>query len=64
MGRAGLGLVQTYDFMVQDLVQRGELIEVLADHRGPGRPFSLVYPRTAHRSRAVRAFVEFVLSER
>jgi DNA-binding transcriptional LysR family regulator len=64
MGRAGLGLVQTYDFMVQELLQRGELIEVLPEYRGSGRPFSLVYPRTAHRSRALRAFVEFVLAEK
>ncbi len=64
MARAGLGLVQTYDFMVEEHVRRGELVEVLAQHRGAGRSFSLVYPRSARRSHAVRSFVDFVLAEK
>jgi DNA-binding transcriptional LysR family regulator len=64
MARAGLGLVQTYDFMVDEHVQRGELVEVLTEHRGAGRPFSLVYPRSSRRSHAVRSFVDFVLAQK
>jgi len=64
MARAGLGLVQTYDFMVEELVHRGELIEVLQAHRGAGRQFSLVYPRAGRQAPAVRAFIDFVLSGR
>ncbi|HET7544420.1 MAG TPA: LysR substrate-binding domain-containing protein [Polyangiaceae bacterium] len=59
--RAGLGLVQVFDFLVEELVQRGELVEVLAPLRGPGRAFSLVYPKPVKRTPAVRALIDFIV---
>ena len=50
--------------MVADALRRGELVEVLEDHRGAKRPFSLVYPRATARSSAVRALIEFIVATR
>ncbi|HEU4405621.1 MAG TPA: LysR family transcriptional regulator [Polyangiaceae bacterium] len=61
LARAGVGLVQTYDFLVTEDVERGRLVEVLADYRGPSRPFSLVYPKGVKPSPAVRALIDHVV---
>jgi DNA-binding transcriptional LysR family regulator len=58
LARAGLGVFQMYEFMVRDLVRRGELVEVLKSRRGGDRPFSLVYPAAARRSTATRRLIE------
>lgn len=61
--RAGGGVFQTYHFIAQEAVARGELIEVLKPYGGRTRPFSLLYPQNRHLSAKVRAFVDFMLSE-
>jgi len=63
LARAGLGLVQVFDFLVEEHVARGSLVEVLAAHRGPGRPFALVYPKPVKPSPAVRAMIDFVVEQ-
>lgn len=56
---AGLGLVQAFDFMVQEQLSQGSLIEVLADWSVPGPPIhALCLPGQQHVPR-VRAFLEF-----
>jgi DNA-binding transcriptional LysR family regulator len=64
LARSGLGLAQTYDFVVAEHVGRGELVEVLAGARGHARPFSLVYPRQGRLDPAARALVDHVLATR
>lgn len=59
----GAGLVQTYDYLVEREVARGELVEVLSRFRGGSRPFSLVYPKAPALSRAARTFADFVVAE-
>jgi DNA-binding transcriptional LysR family regulator len=61
LARAGVGVIQLYDFLVEAEVAHGQLVEVLAGFRGRSRPFSLVYPRTPSQPRAVRALVEHIL---
>jgi DNA-binding transcriptional LysR family regulator len=61
LARAGLGLIQTYDFLVAEDMARGALVEVLKTCRGGSRPFSLLYPRGVTQSRAVRAMIDFIL---
>jgi DNA-binding transcriptional LysR family regulator len=61
LARAGLGLIQSYDFIVAEDVARGALVEVLHAFRGVSRPFSLLYPRGVTQSRAVRAMIDFIL---
>jgi len=62
LARAGVGLVQTYDFLVQSEVQRGALVEVLDHYRGATRSFSLVYPAQPRPSPAASAFISHVLT--
>lgn len=62
LARAGVGLVQAYDFVVEADLARGALVEVLRPFRGPSRPFSLVYPRDAAVTRATRAMIEFIVA--
>lgn len=63
LARAGLGLVQVFDFLVEEPVRRGELVEVLPQLRGDGRPFTLVYPKPVKPTPAVRALIDFVVQQ-
>lgn len=62
LARAGVGLVQAYDFVVEADLARGALVEVLRPFRGQSRPFSLVYPRDAPVTRATRAMIDFLVT--
>jgi DNA-binding transcriptional LysR family regulator len=61
LARAGVGLVQIYDFLVEQDLTLGSLVEVLKPFRGQSRPFSLLYPKAARPTRAVRAMIDFIL---
>jgi DNA-binding transcriptional LysR family regulator len=61
LARAGAGLVQTYRFLVEDDLRDGRLIEVLADHAGASRPFSLLYPGNRHMPLRVRTMIDFLV---
>jgi DNA-binding transcriptional LysR family regulator len=56
---AGGGFVQTYHFIAQAFVQRGELVEVLQDFGARSRQFSILYPKNRHLSSKVRVFIDF-----
>jgi DNA-binding transcriptional LysR family regulator len=60
--RAGAGLFQTYHFIAQESVQRGELVELLQPYAGRSRPFSVLFPQNRHLSTRVRAFVDFLVA--
>ena len=62
LARAGIGLVQAYDYLVADDVAKGTLVEVLQPFRGVTRPFSLVYPKTVIPSRAARSLIDFIVA--
>ncbi|MFZ6724385.1 LysR family transcriptional regulator [Undibacterium sp. MH2W] len=59
-GHAGGGLFQTYHFIADAAVKRGELVEVLQAYGGRSRQFSLMYPQNRHLSARVKAFVDFM----
>jgi DNA-binding transcriptional LysR family regulator len=61
--RAGLGLFQTYQFLVEDELSSGQLVEVLRPRAGRTRRFSLLYPKEGTRSKAVRAVTDFILAQ-
>lgn len=61
LARAGMGLVQMYDFIVATDVAQGNLVEVLRDYRAVTRPFSLVYPAAKKPSPTARLLIEFLL---
>lgn len=56
---AGLGLIQIPRYDVQDLLDSGELVEVMPEARAPSMPISLLYPHRRQRSPRVNAFTEW-----
>ena len=64
LARAGAGVIQIFDFLVEDDVRTGRLVEILTGYRGTSRPFSLVYPRRPSQPRAVRAVIDHIVATR
>jgi DNA-binding transcriptional LysR family regulator len=62
LARCGAGLYQAYRFMVERELQSGELVEVLQNHAGRTRPFSVIYPHSRHLPARVRALVDYLLA--
>lgn len=60
--KAGGGIFQIYHFIVEQAVQKGELVEILQPFGGRSRPFSILYPQNRHLSAKVRAFVDFMVA--
>ncbi|MGN8345585.1 LysR family transcriptional regulator [Pseudomonas sp. SMV71] len=60
---AGMGICQTYDFIVRERIERGELVEVLKAFAGRSRPFSVIYPPHRQLPAAARALIEFLVAE-
>ena len=57
LARHGLGIAQSYDFIVREGIERGELVELLPQLRGRTRPFSVVYAPHRRQPAAVRALI-------
>lgn len=57
---ASVGISRPLDFMVADLIDSGELVEVLPEWNRSFWPAHVYYPARAYPSPALRAFVEFV----
>lgn len=55
--------MQAYRFTVQDALDSGELVEVLAGYGGTSRPFMLVYPQARRMPLKVRVFIDFLVAE-
>ena len=61
LARNGAGLVQTYRFIVETDLAKGDLVELLPRSGGTSRPFILLYPHARHMSLRVRTFVDFLV---
>ncbi|WP_455888025.1 LysR family transcriptional regulator [Pseudomonas rustica] len=59
----GLGICQTYDFIVRDRIRTGRLIPLLEKSGGRSRPFSVIYPPHRQLSAAARALIDFLTRE-
>lgn len=57
---AGLGLIQIPAYDVRAHLERGDLVEVLLDHRAAPMPMTLLYSHREHLSRRLQVFVEWV----
>jgi DNA-binding transcriptional LysR family regulator len=57
---AGLGLIQIPAYDVAGHIARGELVELLPDHRPAALPATLLYPHRRHLSRRLNAFMDWV----
>ncbi|KRI53683.1 LysR family transcriptional regulator [Acinetobacter pittii] len=58
----GLGICQSYEFIVNEKIQQGKLQPLLEPYAGHTRPFSLLYAQHKHMSSATRAFIDFLCS--
>jgi len=58
----GLGICQSYEFIVNEKIQQGKLEPLLETYAGHTRPFSLLYAQHKHMSSATRAFIDFICS--
>ena len=61
LAEAGMGICQTFRFIVEDRLARCVLVEVLPQFQGRSRAFSLLYPPQKRQSAAARAFIETLL---
>ena len=57
LAEQGIGICQTYDFIVRERLANGRLVELLPELGGRTRPFSLVYAPHRHPSAVVRALI-------
>lgn len=55
----GLGLVNTFDFMVQEAIDAGRLVPILKNWRPEPYPAYVVYPPSRRHSTKVQVFVEW-----
>jgi LysR family transcriptional regulator, regulator for bpeEF and oprC len=61
-GALGYGIIQPSRYMVADLIEAGELTEILGDYEIPSTPLSILYPHRQNMNSRVRAFTEWVVS--
>ncbi len=64
LAKHGAGSFQTYQFIVEQEMANGQLVEVFAAFAGRSRPFTLLYPHGRYVPQRVRAFVDFLLQYR
>ncbi|MFZ4255603.1 LysR family transcriptional regulator [Raoultella terrigena] len=62
LAERGMGICQSYEFIVRERMQRGQLTEVLPQYRGRSRPFSVIYAPHRHQSAATRAMIDLLTS--
>ncbi|MGE8191261.1 LysR substrate-binding domain-containing protein [Pseudomonas sp. NPDC086278] len=60
LAQSGLGICQTYDFIVRERIERGELVEILEAYGGCSRPFSVIYPPHRQLPAAARVLIDFL----
>lgn len=63
LAQAGMGICQTYDFIVRERIARGELVALLEDVGGRSRPFSIIYPPHRQLPAAARALIDFLIGQ-
>jgi DNA-binding transcriptional LysR family regulator len=63
LAETGLGICQTYDFIVRDRIEQGRLVDVLEHARGRSRPFSIIFAPHRRLSAATRALIDFLAKE-
>ncbi|WP_353505732.1 LysR substrate-binding domain-containing protein [Rhizobium sp. RM] len=60
LAESGLGICQTYDFILQDSIERGRLVDVLKNVHGRTRAFSVIFAPHRRLSAATRALIDFL----
>jgi len=60
LAESGLGICQTYDFIVHDRIEQGRLVEVMDHTRGRTKPFSIIFAPHRRLSPATRALIDYL----
>lgn len=60
LAEQGMGICQSYEFIVRDRIQRGQLVEVLPHLGGRTRPFSVLFAPHRRQSAATRAMIDLL----
>ncbi|MFA1020115.1 LysR family transcriptional regulator [Enterobacter sp. SAT-E-asb] len=60
LAEQGMGICQSYEFIVRDRIQGGQLVEVLPHLRGRSRPFSVLFAPHRRQSAATRAMIDLL----
>lgn len=63
LAEQGMGICQSYEFIVRDRIQRGQLVEVLPHLRGRTRPFSVLFAPHRRQSAATRAMIDLLTTK-
>ncbi|MGX5870025.1 LysR substrate-binding domain-containing protein [Enterobacter cloacae] len=64
LAEQGMGICQSYEFIVRDRIQRGQLVEVLPHLRGRSRPFSVLFAPHRRQSAATRAMIDLLTTQK
>lgn len=64
LAESGLGICQSYSFIVNEKIRQGKLQPLLETYAGHTRPFSLLYAQHKHMSSATRVLINFLCSDR
>lgn len=61
----GIGIVELHDYIVDDSIKNGELVEILGKYMEQKKqiPLYVAYPQAAHVHMKVRSFIDFVLTK-
>jgi DNA-binding transcriptional LysR family regulator len=62
LAQHGMGICQTYDFIAQERIRSGRLVELLPAFRGRSRPFSVIYAPHRRLSAASRALIKALVT--
>ncbi|WP_332851851.1 LysR family transcriptional regulator [Duganella sp. S19_KUP01_CR8] len=57
---AGLGVIQTFDYIARDHIASGALVPILKSWQPPPYPFHVVYPPNRHLSNRLRVFIDWI----
>lgn len=60
---AGQGITQVPRWMVSDHLERGHLVQVLADYETNAVPIHVIYPQSRHLPLKVRCFIDFLIEK-
>ncbi|ENG8677572.1 LysR family transcriptional regulator [Enterobacter hormaechei] len=63
LAEQGMGICQSYEFIVRDRIERGQLVEVLPHSRGRSRPFSVIFAPHRRQSAATRAMISLLTAD-
>lgn len=61
--RSGAGIALLPNWLVQEDIASGQLIQLLSDHRFPKQGIYAVYPNTRHVTEKVRKFIDFLQND-